>query len=336
MEAIERLASLNGGYIRTGQLLRAEISPRAIARMVHDGDLRRVRHGTYALAPTYDALPGIARYLVAAHSVLDKLRALGQDVAGSHLTACTAHGFELLRVPGLIDVTRLDGRSGRKVAGVTYHRGRLDPAEVVSVVGRPMTDPVRAAVEGATLLEVEPASVLIWSAVRTDGGLAPYEAVRTAAHEQFRHWDGIDVARTAVDIADPRCESVGEVRSLYLFWRFGFPRPAAQQWIYTADGDLVGRVDFLWDDVGLVGEFDGLLKYGRLRPDAEEEPGDIVTSEKLREDALRRLGLEVVRITWSDLDPSNAAATAAYVQQKFNDARAIQRRRTYVARSEPL
>jgi hypothetical protein len=49
-----------------------------------------------------------------------------------------------------------------------------------------------------------------------------------------------------------------------------------------------------------LGEFDGKIKYGRLLKPGEQ-PGDVVWREKLREDALRRLGWEVVRWTWAEL-----------------------------------
>ena len=58
----------------------------------------------------------------------------------------------------------------------------------------------------------------------------------------------------------------------------------------------------------VVGEFDGEVEYGRLlRPG--QDPGDVVVQEKIREDHLRELGLDVVRWTWQDLaDPQHLLA----------------------------
>jgi hypothetical protein len=58
----------------------------------------------------------------------------------------------------------------------------------------------------------------------------------------------------------------------------------------------------LLDVEPVVVEFDGFVKYGRtvVRP-GEPAPGDVVFTEKVREDRLRTLGYEVVRIIWSDL-----------------------------------
>ena len=47
-------------------------------------------------------------------------------------------------------------------------------------------------------------------------------------------------------------------------------------------------------------EFDGKVKYGRLLKPGQTA-SDVAWDEKLREDALARLGWEVVRWTWADL-----------------------------------
>src|SRR5690606_27230994 len=57
----------------------------------------------------------------------------------------------------------------------------------------------------------------------------------------------------------------------------------------------VGRVDFLVDECVIV-DFDGLIKY-------EGADGKFaLAAEKDRESRLTRLGFEVVRIVWSDLE----------------------------------
>ena len=60
----------------------------------------------------------------------------------------------------------------------------------------------------------------------------------------------------------------------------------------------VARVDFFWEELGIVGEFDGMGKYGAGDPASTAES---VRREKLREDAIRGLGFEVVRWTWAEL-----------------------------------
>lgn len=66
-------------------------------------------------------------------------------------------------------------------------------------------------------------------------------------------------------------------------------RPAAGDHVYDA-GEFVARVDFLLGRV--VIEFDGMATYDDV---------SVLRAEKRREDALRSLGYQVVRITWADL-----------------------------------
>ena len=62
--------------------------------------------------------------------------------------------------------------------------------------------------------------------------------------------------------------------------------------VVDADDNFVARVDFLYEDIKLVIEVDGLGKY--------KSSQDLV-AEKLREDRLRELGYAIVRLTWDDL-----------------------------------
>jgi very-short-patch-repair endonuclease len=79
----------------------------------------------------------------------------------------------------------------------------------------------------------------------------------------------------------------------------GLPEPELQIAISDSDG-LIGRVDFLFREFRTIVEFDGKIKYSReLAPDGD--PTIALWREKQREDRLRALGYEVVRITWADL-----------------------------------
>ena len=67
----------------------------------------------------------------------------------------------------------------------------------------------------------------------------------------------------------------------------GLPPPVLQWPVHGPQGRHVGTTDFGWPELGTVGEFDGLVKYGRLlRPG--QSPGDAVVAEKRREDAAPR------------------------------------------------
>ena len=72
----------------------------------------------------------------------------------------------------------------------------------------------------------------------------------------------------------------------------GLPEPEPQVTVRSRTGRSA-RVDFMFREQRTVVEFDGRLKYQSNRD---------LWEEKRREDWLRELGYEVVRLTWTDLD----------------------------------
>ncbi len=87
-------------------------------------------------------------------------------------------------------------------------------------------------------------------------------------------------------------------------FRANLPRPRLQREYRDGQG-LIGYVDF--DFEGLIGEFDGKIKY-RVPPGASpEEAGEVVWREKQREDRLRR-HKPVARWVWKTARTSGALA----------------------------
>lgn len=116
----------------------------------------------------------------------------------------------------------------------------------------------------------------------------------------MERWPGVRSARRTVGFLDVDSESVGESVSRVRLMEEGLPAPELQQEIFGPNGQLVARVDFYWKDQQTIGEFDGKIKYGRLlKPGQRIE--DVIFDEKVREDALRDLGSQVVRWLWRDL-----------------------------------
>ena len=94
-----------------------------------------------------------------------------------------------------------------------------------------------------------------------------------------------------IHFSTAKSESPGESLSRVVFAELGLPDPEQQEDYFDERG-FIGRVDFVWPELGVIAEFDGEAKYGK---------GASVFEEKKREDRLRDLGWEVVRIVWSDL-----------------------------------
>lgn len=99
--------------------------------------------------------------------------------------------------------------------------------------------------------------------------------------------------------ADPRSESPGESRARVLFEELGFEPPILQHQLHLPGVGKV-RLDFYWEGPGVVGEFDGRLKYSRNLAGVPTDKS--LQAEKVREDGLRMQDLQVVRFIWKDLD----------------------------------
>jgi len=79
------------------------------------------------------------------------------------------------------------------------------------------------------------------------------------------------------------------------------------------------------DDWPVVVEFDGMVKYGRKRDAVDRwgnqlTPQQVLVAEKRREDRIRELGYQVVRVVWSELD--DPAGLARRIRAAINRARA--------------
>lgn len=105
----------------------------------------------------------------------------------------------------------------------------------------------------------------------------------------------------AVALATGSSESVGESASRAVMLMNGFLPPLLQAEHWDG-GVLVARSDFLWPSVGVIGEFDGLIKYdGSLGGQGARSAEQVFGQEKRREQQLMALGFRVVRWGWADL-----------------------------------
>jgi hypothetical protein len=104
-------------------------------------------------------------------------------------------------------------------------------------------------------------------------------------------------------------------------WTQHLPEPELQFEVRDQWGNLLGVTDFAWPEYGVLGEFDGMIKYGRLRKKGETA-GQAVEREKKREDRLREeTGWFMVRLIWKELfEPT---VTAAKIRRQLERGRAL-------------
>jgi hypothetical protein len=309
------VATAQGGYLFRHQLNASGVSDAQIRQACASRLLTRVRHGTYVPHDVWRLAGDVERHAIVARSVLDKL---GPTAAASHVTAAVLHGLDVWNVDlGLVHLTRVGGGVGRREAGVVFHENQLKESDVVEVDGRPVTAPTRTVLECACTVGIEEGMVIASSGLRS----AVVDVELEPRLEEIGHWPGARHARLALRMSDGRAETVGEVRSLYLMWRFDLPRPDLQQTLVLRDGRSA-RLDFLWEESRHCGEFDGVVKLGRLNPFGE---GDLraLVQEKQREDAVRDRRWGVSRWGWVDLGPARRAATARMILEGLAQSRRL-------------
>ncbi|TWF81779.1 hypothetical protein FHX44_117724 [Pseudonocardia hierapolitana] len=296
------------------QWVAAGFSGDELRGFVRTGRLTPVRRGSYVRGDLPD--DALARHILQVRAAMGEL---ASDAVVSHVSAAVLHG---LRIWGVrldrVHVTRRRPTGGRCGALVHVHSATLDPLETVMIGGVPVTSLARTVADLGRMLPFEQAVVFADAAMfhKRPDRLEKADVLAVLDHEPRR--PGTRAARRMLDFATGLSESVGESRSRVAIAAAGLPPPVLQWEVHAAaTGAFIGRVDMAWPKQRTVGEFDGLVKYGRtLRPG--QDVGEVLVEDKLREDALRDEDLGVVRWIWRDL--SNFGPTAERLRSRFRPA----------------
>lgn len=263
-----------------------------IRRMVNQGQLVRIRQGVYADLPLTGDDKADHRLRAQAASLM-----LDANKVFSHQTAGLLHELPIWRpMLGRVAVTR-DGRSG----------GRRTSDLHVRVAPLPLTDQtliegLRATSLGRTAADLARTLPFDWGVPVIDAALAAGLSTEQLAEQaqQAAHWPGVRRLRAALEFGDARAESPGESLSRVVLRRLGLPAPELQRRIYSSTtGVLLGRPDFCWPELRVIGEFDGRVKY-TCGIDAGDL-ADVVLREKQREHNLRADKWSVMRWVWKEL-----------------------------------
>lgn len=298
---VERLLTAQGGAGSVSQLLAAGASRRVLDRMVRRKELVRVRNDAVLLSRAHAPATLWERRALEARAVGHSLAPGGSAHALSHQSALMVHGLPYFGEDDLVHLVRTDGHRGRRDATIQVHRP-VDATDVVEVDGIRVVTPALAALQMAASRGPE-AGIVSLDAVLRRAEDADQSATgerhgpgRAALVEQLeRHLATgalrpVRDVRTVVSFADGRSQSAGESRSRWLLHVLGW---ASVPQFEVRDGPvLYGVVDLKIEGHDVIVEFDGSGKYG--------SPDDLL-AEKRREDQIRDLGYEVVRLTWSDL-----------------------------------
>lgn len=232
------------GTIARRQLLELRLSPRQIERRIASGRLHPVWRGVYAVGrPLLDRR---GRWMAA-------VLACGRGAALSHGSAAALWGFGAEQ-GGVIDVSVPSGRRGRQ-AGIRVHR-RTETLleEVCDRDGIPVTAPVRTLIDLALCVRPMQLERAVNEADKLDRVRAD---VLYASLEDRRGQPGVAPLRRLLDPLSFRL-SDSELEQLMrpLARSAGLPTPDTKARVNGYE------VDFVWPELGIVLEADG-LRYHR-------------------------------------------------------------------------
>jgi hypothetical protein len=287
--ATDLLAARDG--VVTARLLRDQgLSTAQVASLVRRGTLLRLRRDVLVDRARWEASPHWARHAVRARGVMASLDPHGtKPLALSHHSALALHGVDLYGVDDAAHLVRVGAGRGHRSRGLQIH-APVEQEHVTDAFG------LKVVCVPAAVLQVAAQSGVPSGLVAADSAIRAGLCTR-ADLTGLLDWSALRKDRPAARVVAARAsglhESAGESRCAWLLHVLGLPQARPQVTLRTRAGDFVARVDLYIAEHRLVVEFDGMGKY--------TDPA-VVRREKLREDRLRALGVQVVRLTWADLD----------------------------------
>ncbi|NPC96393.1 hypothetical protein [Nocardioides sp. zg-DK7169] len=243
----------------------------------------------------------------------------------THLTAARLRGWRLPAVPEQVPVfaavrgTERRPRRPGLICSRLVARGLGPPDPIELRRGLPVDSAEEIVLRAARDLGVLDLVIMIDSAL--EAGDLDHERMQAVLASGR---PGVRVARTAYELATPRCESAGET-VLRLFHQQMEVDVEPQVELYDAAGTFIGRVDLLVPAIGAVHEYDGAGHRGQVqhRNDLRRERGWSGTGYHRRGFVLDDL-LNHAAVVMHELDRALA---------RPHDARRIARWRRLVANS---
>jgi hypothetical protein len=278
------------GFATYADLLASGLTRARIRTMVSRGELISLARGVYITAELAYRMRILPERDTATRAMA-ALATLGPGTVVSHDTAAELHGLDQLTIGQRLMVSRAPGVGSRTGGqpGILVHAAGLPPGDVGWRLGVPVTTVPRTVIDLARTLDFRSGLVVADSALHQR--LTSKQELR-AVLAACRRWPGASKAAEVVEFADGLAESVLESIARVVFRDLGLPAPEMQVEIRDADGNFIGRVDFLWRRFRTIAEVDGALKYDdRTRARAQLR----------RDKLLRGEDYEVEHFTWRDV-----------------------------------
>ena len=207
--------------------------------------------------------------------------------------------------------------SGTQVTSISVLHRNVTPQELAPIGEVLSTSVARTIIDVARTQSVRAATSAGDAALRRK---LCDESDLKAQFERMGPVHGCGRARSVIARLDGRAESPLESWSRLVIARSRLPMPDLQREIFDEHARLVGRVDFFWEEFGVVGECDGMGKY--FGEYSEKSVREILDEEKFRAQELQDLGYVVVRWSWREL-LHRPQVVLARIERAIAGARAI-------------
>jgi very-short-patch-repair endonuclease len=171
------------------------------------------------------------------------------------------------------------------------HHHALDPVDVMTFEGLPVTTPARTLIDVAAMVDEATLEVALDDALRR--GLVSLPRLRWRLEQlTAKGRPGVKPVRSLLEARDHAVpQSVFETRLRRLMRDAGLPQPVGQYPI-RVDGRVLAVVDFAFPQAHLAIEADGYRWHsGRVRFD----------DDLARRNRLTLLGRRIIHVTWTDL-----------------------------------
>jgi Protein of unknown function (DUF559) len=251
------------GPFRRTDLAELGISEKTFRRAVTQHQIRRVVRGVFVVSHAPDTIELRARAVAKAvkphHVVTDRTAAwlYGIDV----------HTYGELDVTPDIETCALRWNEPSTLSGVDGRTRDLRPKDIALLHGLRITTPLRTALDLGCCLRRREAYAAVNAFARVFG-LTRGDYVRALA--RYRRRRGVVQLRQLVQLVDPRVESERESWVMLAIHDAGLPLPEPQHWI-EIDGVPVYRLDFAYQRLRIVVEYDGIDAHLRTREQQERD-----------------------------------------------------------------
>lgn len=275
-------------------------SDRDLRRAVTQGNVVRLRSGVYISNELWQPMTPDERYQTRVRAAAHVSAPQAQF---SHDSAAALWNLPSIgRWPDVIHELAPKDTGGRSRVGISRHCLGLDPT-AVELDGLTVTSIARTVIDMACTTPFVRAVAMADAALRRRDRTTP---PRTTSSELFEllselvPYRGMSRAQRVAEFATGLSGSAGESFARVQFHALGFPPPELQVDFYDSLG-FIGCVDFYWRELGLIVESDGKSKYGARRSyQLDLTTEQIVLKEKDREDRLRRVANDFVRLDWDE------------------------------------